>query len=238
MRVLAIDTATNAASVAVVEDDRLLGEYTINNQKKHSQLIMGLMESLLKDLSLTVKDIDLFAVANGPGSFTGLRIGVAAIKALAHSTDKPVVGVSTLEALAYSIPCCEHIIVPIMDARRNSVYTASYIWDDGFRALSDIEAMTIDECINDCGELLEVMFTGDGVEVYRDYISERLGERAFFAPGAFCQTRASSVAMLAMQKAKKGETDTYLSLQPMYLKKSQAEREYDERIKKQGEDIQ
>ena len=236
MRVLAIDTATNAATVAVVEDNVLLGEYTINNKKKHSQLIMSLLEKLLDDLSLTVRDIDLFAVANGPGSFTGLRIGVAAIKALAHSMNKPVVGVSTLEALAFSLPCCEHIIMPIMDARRDSVYTASYIWDDdGFRALSEIEAMTIEECINDCGELLDVMFTGDGVSVYRDYILERLGDRAHFAPQSFCEVRASSVAMLALKKAQKGETESYLSLQPMYLKKSQAEREYEERNNKQEE---
>ena len=233
MRILAIDTATNVASVAVVEDGKLKGEYTINNKKKHSQLVMGMMEKLLNDLGLAIKDIDLFAVANGPGSFTGLRIGVAAIKALGHSMNKPVVGISTLEALAYSLPYCEHIIIPIMDARRNSVFTASYVWDDdGFRALSDIEAMTIEECVNDCGELLDVMFTGDGVEVYRDYITEKLGDRAYFAPPALCEARAVSIALLAYQKAINGETDTYLTLQPMYLKKSQAEREYEEKNKK------
>lgn len=232
MRVLAVDTATDVASAAVVEDGKLIGEYTINNKKKHSQLIMVLIEKLLNDLSLEVSDFDLFAVANGPGSFTGLRIGVAAMKALAHSVNKPIVGVSTLEALAYSVPWCEHIIIPIMDARRNSVYTASYIWDDEFHALSEIEAMTIEECVKDCGELLDVLFIGDGVEVYRDYIVEQLGERAYFPPLAFCNIKASAVAMFAIEKAKKGETDTYLSLQPFYLKKSQAEREYEERTMK------
>lgn len=229
MRILAIDTATDAASAAVVEDDRLIGSYTINNKKKHSQLIMVMIEKLLGDLSLKISDIDLFAVANGPGSFTGLRIGVAAMKALAHSMNKPIVGISTLEALAYSVPWCEHIIIPIMDARRKSVYTCSYIWDDGFRALGEIEALTVEECVNDCGELLDVLFIGDGVKVYKDYITEKLGERAHFAPGVFCEANAASIAALAYEKAKKGETDTYLSLQPFYLKKSQAERELEEK---------
>ncbi len=235
MKVLAIDTATNVASVAVTENGKLIGEYTINNKKKHSQLIMVLIEKLLSDLSLSVSDIDLFAVANGPGSFTGLRIGVAAMKALAHSMSKPIVGVSTLEALAYSVPWCEHIIIPIMDARRDNVFTASYIWDDEFHALSDIESMTIQECVADCGELLDVLFIGDGVEVHRNYIKEQLGDRAYFPPSALCETKASSVAMLAEEKFKSGNYDTYLSLKPLYLKKSQAEREYEEKqSKKEG----
>lgn len=236
MRVLAIDTATNVASAAVVEDGKLIGEYTINNKKKHSQLIMVLIEKLLGDLSITVSDIDLFAVANGPGSFTGLRIGVAAMKALAHSTNKPIIGISTLEALAYSVPWCEHIIIPIMDARRNSVFTASYIWDEEFHALSEIESMTIEECVKDCGELLDVLFIGDGVEVYRDYITEQLGERAYFPPSALCDVKASAVAMLALEKFNRGETETYLTLKPFYLKKSQAEREYEEKQKKSAKE--
>lgn len=235
MRVLAVDTATNVASVAVAENGKLVGEYTINNKKKHSQLIMTLIEKLLCDLSLSVNDIDLFAVANGPGSFTGLRIGVAAMKALAHSTGKPIVGVSTLEALAYSVPWCEHIIIPILDARRNNIFTASYIWDDEFHALGDIEAMTIEECVKDCGELLDVLFIGDGVEVHRDYITEHLGDRAYFPPSAMLETKAASVAMLAEEKYNKGEYDSYLTLKPFYLKKSQAEREYEEKhSKKEG----
>lgn len=185
MKVLALDTSSNVATAAVMEDGKLLGESILNHKKTHSQKIMVMIEELLKDLELTVRDIDLFAAANGPGSFTGLRIGVATVKALAHSVNKPVAGVSTLAGLAYNMPYAEHIIVPIMDARRNQVYTASYIWDeDGFKELSPDEAMSIEECVANCGELLDIIFVGDGVDVYREYIKEKLGDRAHFAPAA------------------------------------------------------
>ena len=232
MRVLAIDTSSNVASAAVMEDGKLLGESILNHKKTHSQKIMVMIRELMQDLELTVSDIDVFAAANGPGSFTGLRIGVATAKALAHSVNKPVVGVSTLAGLAYNLPYAEHIIIPIMDARRNNVYTASYIWDeDGFRELGEAEAVLIDECVSDCGELLDVIFTGDGVNVHREYITERLGERAHFAPPAAMMQRASSIAALALEKAKNGETEHYSELKPFYLRKSQAEREYDEKHK-------
>ena len=136
MRVLAIDTSSNVATVAVMEDELLLGEYILNHKKTHSQKIMTMIEQILSELELNVQDIDIFAAAIGPGSFTGLRIGVATVKALAHATGKPVVSVGTLEALAYNVPYAEHIIVPIMDARRDNVFTASYIWDEGFKSES------------------------------------------------------------------------------------------------------
>ncbi len=233
MRVLAIDTTSNVATAAVVEDELLLGERILNFKKTHSQKIMPMISELLEELELKASDIDIFAVANGPGSFTGLRIGVATIKALAHAVNKPVVGVSTLAAMAYNLPFCEHIIVPMMDARRNQVYTASYIWDeDGFKELTPDEAISIEECVSSCGEFLETVFVGDGVTVHKDYIKQRLGDRAYFAPASASMQRASSVAMIAMEKAKNGKTMKYNELVPFYLRKSQAEREYDERMAK------
>ena len=230
MRVLAIDTTSNVATAAVVEDELLLGERILNFKKTHSQKIMPMISELLSELELKATDIDVFAVANGPGSFTGLRIGVATIKALAHSVNKPVVGVSTLAGMAYNLPYCEHIIVPIMDARRNQVYTASYIWDeDGFKELSEDEAISIEECVASCGEFLDTVFVGDGVGVHRAYIEEQLGDRAHFVPASSALQRASSIAMIAMEKAKNGEVMKYNELVPFYLRKSQAEREYDER---------
>jgi tRNA threonylcarbamoyladenosine biosynthesis protein TsaB len=236
MKVLAIDTASNVATAAVAEDGIILGERILNFKKTHSQKIMPMISELFAELELKASDIDVFAVANGPGSFTGLRIGVATIKALAHSVGKPVVGVSTLAGLAYNLPYCEHIIVPIMDARRNQVYTASYIWDEeGFRELSPDEAISIEECADSCGELLDTVFVGDGVPVHRAYLEERLGERAHFAPASALMQRASSIAMIAMEKAKRGETQNYNELVPFYLRKSQAEREYEEKQKKNKE---
>lgn len=233
MKILAIDTSANVAAAAVTEDDILLGEYILNHKKTHSQKIMVMIESLLNDLELTVQDIDLFAVANGPGSFTGLRIGVATMKALAHSVNKPIVGVSSLAGMAYNLPYAEHIIVPIMDARKNRVYTASYIWDEGFKELTEPEAITIKECVENCGEFLDTIFVGDGAVIHKEYIKEKLGEHAIFAPAPALMQRASSVAALAAQKAKKGKINNYLELKPVYLRKSQAERELEEKEKAQ-----
>lgn len=233
MKVLAVDTSANVATAAVAEDNILLGEYILNHKKTHSQKIMVMIEELLSDLELSVRDIDLFAVANGPGSFTGLRIGVATMKALAHSVNKPIVGISSLAGMAYNLPYAEHIIVPVMDARKNRVYTASYIWDEGFKELTQPEATTIEECVEGCGEFLDTIFVGDGAVVHKEYIKEKLGEHAVFAPPAALMQRASSIAALAIEKAKKGEVSNYIELKPVYLRKSQAERELEEKEKAQ-----
>lgn len=231
MKVLAIDTSANVATAAVMEEGVLLGEYILNHKKTHSQKIMVMIEELLGDLELTVRDIDLFAVANGPGSFTGLRIGVATMKALAHSVNKPIVGISPLAGMAYNLPYAEHIIVPVMDARANRIYTASYIWDEGFKELTEPEATTIEECIANCGELLDTVFVGDGAVRHMEYIKEKLGDKAIFAPATAMNQRASSIAALALDMAKRGEVSNYADLKPVYLKKSQAEQELEERQK-------
>ena len=231
MRVLAVETSANVASAAVMEDDLLLGEYILNHKKTHSQKIMPMIDAILTDLELTPNDIDVFAAAVGPGSFTGLRIGVATVKALAHAVNKPVVSVGTLEALAWNVPHAEHIIVPILDARRNNVYAASYIWDEGFKELGTAEDMTIEECVESCGNFLDTIFVGDGAIVHREYITEKMGEKAIFPHGAAMNLRASSVAAAAMEKAKRGETQSYAEMKPYYIKKSQAEKELEEREK-------
>ena len=231
MRVLAVDTSSNVATVAVMENDLLLGEYILNHKKTHSQKIMPMIEQLLSDLELTANDIDIFAAAVGPGSFTGLRIGVATVKALAHAVGKRVVSVGTLEALAYNVPQCEHIIVPIMDARRNNIFTASYIWDEGFKEIGEPEGITIEECVEACGNFLETVFVGDGAIIHKDYIVEKLGDKAIFPHGAVLNSRASSVAAIAMERAKRGETQSYLEMKPYYIKKSQAEKELEEKEK-------
>ena len=231
MRVLAVDTSSNVATVAVMENDLLLGEYILNHKKTHSQKIMPMIEQLLSDLELTANDIDIFAAAVGPGSFTGLRIGVATVKALAHAVGKRVVSVGTLEALAYNVPQCEHIIVPIMDARRNNIFTASYIWDEGFKEIGEPEGITIEECVEACGNFFETVFVGDGAIIHKDYIVEKLGDKAIFPHGAVLNSRASSVAAIAMERAKRGETQSYLEMKPYYIKKSQAEKELEEKEK-------
>lgn len=235
MRVFAADTSTNTASVAVMEDDLLLGEYIINHKKTHSQKIMVMTERLFDDLELTAADIDVFAAAVGPGSFTGLRIGAATVKALAHAAGKRVVSVGTLEALAYNVPRAERIIVPILDARRGNVFTASYIWDGGLKEIDAPEGITIEECVLRCGNFSGAVFVGDGAEAYRGYITEKLGERAIFPHGAAMGARASNIAAIAMERAKRGETQSYFEMKPFYIKKCQAEKELEEKEKEQND---
>lgn len=233
MKVLALDTSSIVATCAIMDDDRLIGEYILNHKRTHSQKIMPIVKEILESCELKPQDIDVYAASKGPGSFTGLRIGITTIKSLAHGTDKPVVGVSTLDALAFNLPFSEGIVVPIMDARGERVYTGIYKWEMGnFYVVEKPMAVDLKDIINILRERNErVIFNGDGTLVYREKIEEALGERAIFAPKSANMPRASSVAELALTMAKECKTETYLQLTPEYLRKSQAQREYDERMK-------
>lgn len=237
MKVLAIDTSSIVATCAVMDDDKLIGEYILNHKRTHSQKIMPIIKEILNSCELTTEDIDVYGVAKGPGSFTGLRIGAATIKGLAHATNKPVVGISSLEALAFNIPYSEGIVVPMMDARRDRVYTGLYKWQDGnLCVIEEPMAIEVDKLI----ELLldrneKVIVNGDGAIVYKDIILEKLGSRVLFAPKSVNLARAASVAELTMTRAKEGKLESYMDMVPDYLRKSQAQREYDERMKCCGE---
>ena len=227
MRILAIDTATDTATAAVTDNGRLIGECILNHKKTHSQKLMVLVERMMGDLELDMADVDLFAAAEGPGSFTGLRIGIATVKALAHSVSKPVVGVSTLEGLAYNLPYADGLIVPIMDARNNQVFNAAYEWvGDELKEIIAPNACDINECIERVRGK-SVIFTGDGVNVHTELIKE-IGGR--IAPVNARLSRASSIAAAAESK----ETQHYTELVPKYLRLSQAERELAERKAKEG----
>lgn len=227
MRILAVDTSSNVASVAIVDENKLVCECVLNNKLTHSQTLMPMIDEVFKKSELTPCDIDVFAVCKGPGSFTGLRIGVTTIKGLAHATDKPVCGINTLEALAYNLPFCPHIIAPIMDARREQVYNAFYKWENGeLKEIAEPRAISLDDCLDELLKLGEkVVFLGDGVVVFRDKIKDKLKEQALFAPQLACTGRAACVA----EAAKNKETINYGELAPLYLRKSQAEREAEER---------
>lgn len=227
MRILAVDTSSQVASCAIIDGEKLVCEEILNNGLTHSQTIMPMIESVMKRSGFEPTDIDIFAAVTGPGSFTGLRIGVSAIKALAHAADKPCVSVSTLEAMAYNLPFCDKLIVPIMDARRGEVYNGVYRFKNG--KLTEVRAeraIPLEECCEDIKSLGEdAVFLGDGLPVFRDKIKELLGERAYFAPASLNAQMAASAAVLAKEK----ETLSYAKLAPIYLRKSQAEREREER---------
>jgi len=229
MKVLALDSTGMVAAVAVMEDLKLIAEIFVNHRKTHSQTLLPMVEDVLDRAELSIKDIDVFGVAIGPGSFTGIRIGIATVKALAQAVEKPVAGINTLDGLAYNVPYYTGRVCPIMDARRDQVYTALYRWErDSLRRESDYMGIHMEEYIQFLQqESGPVVFLGDGVPVYGDLIIEKMGSQALFAPSGCSMQRASSIASLALEKARQGLTVGFMELQPFYLRKSQAEREYD-----------
>ena len=227
MKILSVDTSSNVASVAITDDEKLICEITVNTKKTHSQTLMPMIDSALKQSELDINDIDLIVSANGPGSFTGLRIGVSAVKGIAHAAGIPVVGVSILEAMAYNLPFCEYLISPIMDARRNQVYNAVYEWkNDELSEVKAPRALSIEELTD---ELLQsnkqIVFLGDGVSVHQEFIKEKMGDKAAFAPVSAREQRASGLAAAAKNK---NRVSCY-ELAPVYLRKPQAERELEEK---------
>lgn len=230
MNIFGIDTCCMAATAAVITDDRLAAQVVQNNKKTHSQKIMPMIEFMLREADMSVGDIDCFAAATGPGSFTGVRIGVATVKALAHAVDRPCAAVSTLHALANNTACFDGIICPILDARRGQVYNAL------FRGGS-MERMTEDRALSMaklCEELKEtnerIIFLGDGVSVFEDEIKRELGGRAEFAQRMQRMNLAASVAEIGYEKFIRGDVCGYAELKPDYHRLSQAERERNERM--------
>ena len=230
MIVLSIDSSSKVATVALLKDDILLGEYILNDKKEHSVILMPLIERLLKDCNLEVDDIDGYVVSKGPGSFTGLRIGMATIKGMSFGSNKPYISLSSLDALAYSLSSFSGIICPIMDALRENVYSGLYKAVDG-KLTTILEPTSID--IDKLLELLkekneEVIFTGDGLIKHKDFIKENFNN-PHFAPNHLSITRASSLGELGINLLKNGDFDNPDS-SPVYLKKPQAERELERRL--------
>lgn len=224
MKILAIDTSSFPASVAICDDGIVLGEYVIRNQRKHSQNIMVMTERLFNDLNLDIKDIDTFAVTVGPGSFTGLRIGISTVRAFAQAMNKSVIAINTLMALAYNVSCFDGIIVPMLDARRDEVFTAAYVIKDGTAVeITTPCVMTIDE-IKEKYKGQKIILVGDGAMMHKDELE---GCGFDFAPQQLTEMRASALGIIAWQKAIKGEAIDYNLVEPVYLRKSQAEREYE-----------
>lgn len=227
MKILAIDSSGIVASAAVVEDDSLLGEYTINHKKTHSQTLLPMIDEVVRMLELDLHTLDAIAVAAGPGSFTGLRIGSATAKGFGLALDKPLIEIPTVDGLAYNLAGSSVAVCPLMDARRNQVYTGLYRFE-GYQMHTVIEqcAVGIDEIvekINMQGQA--VSFLGDGVPVFASYIEEHCKVNYTFAPAHLNKQRASAVAVLAMDYYRTGRIRTAAEHRPDYLRLSQAERE-------------
>lgn len=235
MRILGIDSSGLVAGVALAEDDVLLAEYNICYQKTHSQTLLPMLEEVRDMLGLELDTIDAIAVASGPGSFTGLRIGSATAKGLGFALNKPLVEVPTLEGLAYNLWGNENLICPIIDARRNQVYTGVYFFEGGnlVNCIAQ-KAADIEEVIGELNrEALKtgkkVIFLGDGVPVYRNIILEKIQVPCSFAPAGCNRQRAGSVAVLGSVYYRQGKLVSAKEHQPEYLRQSQAERERKEK---------
>ncbi|MCK4648357.1 tRNA (adenosine(37)-N6)-threonylcarbamoyltransferase complex dimerization subunit type 1 TsaB [bacterium] len=257
MLVLGIETSTMTGSVALMDEERLIAEYTLNlprrskerrvgvgvypeesgallRRKTHTSRLMSIIDRILKDAFVAIKDLDGIAVSLGPGSFTGLRIGIATAKGLAQGLNIPIVGIPTLDGLAFNLFYCKDLICPILDARKGEVYCAWY--KDGKR-LTKYMACEPDELLKKIMSKVsqrdpfgtspkslprrqagKVIFLGSGIEVCRDLVKKKLGKKAVFAPRSRRLTNASSIAELGLKKLKRGKKTELFTLKPIYVR--------------------
>lgn len=224
MKVLGIDTSTLMTTCAVMENDNLLGEFSLSLDMSHSEALVPMIQQLMDNLKLKINDMDLIAVAIGPGSFTGLRIGLATAKSFAHVTGKPIIGVSSLETLAMAHPFQE-TVVAMMDARRDRVFAGIYRMQDFPVQLKAPDAVTVVDLIEFLKEFTgRIIAVGDGATVYREEFTQELGDRIIFSPGHLNLSSASAVCRLALDRFNNGITEDLFTMAPNYLRDSQAQR--------------
>lgn len=231
MKILALESSGLVASVAVMEGDNLLGEYTMNYKKTHSQTLLPMLQALTEMIELDVNTIDAIAVSKGPGSFTGLRIGSATAKGLGLALGKPIIPVPTMDAMAYNLWGTDKLVCPLMDARRQQTYTGLYSFESGeLHTVLPQCAVDISEIVGQINEMGKaVIFLGDGVPVFEEYIRANLKVPYEFAPAVCNRQSAASVAVLAERLYQQGVVETAVEHKPDYLRLSQAERELAER---------
>ncbi|MEG2717552.1 MAG: tRNA (adenosine(37)-N6)-threonylcarbamoyltransferase complex dimerization subunit type 1 TsaB [Eubacterium sp.] len=226
MKILTVDTSTIVASAAIVDENKLICETIVNYQKKHSEKLMPAIDHMLRDAGLTIEEMDGFGIVSGPGSFTGLRIGMATVKGFAQALSKPVIPISTLEALAYNIPYASGIVCPILDAQRSEVYTGIYRFD----AAGDF-AIEMAPSVMDIEALVAILsnysdgkcyILGDGVPRFYEKIATSIPNTIKVKPH-LAMNRASSAGLLAVEKALRGETMDYKAAELLYIRPSYAE---------------
>jgi tRNA threonylcarbamoyladenosine biosynthesis protein TsaB len=232
MKILSLDSATESATCAILDDHGILGEITFNYKKQHSIVLMPMIDELFTNTGVTIDDMDGFVASKGPGSFTGLRIGMATIKGLSQGTKKPFVTVSTLDSLAYNLAYTPGIVCPILDALRDNVYTALYTFDNyELNRVSDYMNISLDELIDmlkekDCN----ISFVGDGVPKFKERLIAHL-DKITFAPTHLNLAKASSLGELGLMLLSNGTQDDIYESVPIYLRKPQAQREYEEKMR-------
>ncbi len=223
MKVLAVETATIAGSAAICDDTSgLIGEFKINVKVAHAERLMPSIQWLLESSRIPIEEIDAFAISIGPGSFTGLRIGLSTVKGLAYATKKPVVAVPTLDAFARIVPFSAYQICPLLDARKDEVFAGLYAWDEHTMIkIMQERAIRPDDLVKEITE--KTVFIGDGILRYGDMITDLCGDNAIFPPLSIRTPSAATVGDIALEKMKQGDYADPVSLTPFYIRKSEAE---------------
>ncbi len=233
MIILGIDTSTKFCNLGLIEDENILIEYTINGlKKKHSSILVPAIKDLLKTIDLKMEEINGIAVSMGPGSFTGLRIGLGVAKGLCYARSLPLLGIPTLDAIAFPLKEIPYLICPVLESKKDEIYDVVFRGGDSLHRVMDYKCEDIQSLLNRLSLLKEkIIFLGDGIKKYRDIIKEKLGKDALFIDSQINLPIATNIAILGLNKLKKREEDDISTLSPFYLRKSQAEIVWEKKYK-------
>jgi len=229
MKMLGIDTSTSCGSVGLIDDGEIVLDFLLNIPVTHSERLLGAIEFVLREGRCPIENLDGWAISLGPGSFTGLRIGVSTVKGLAFATAKPLAGVSTLDVLASQIPPTSHLICPILDARKKEVYTAFYRYGEGnsIKRLSTYMAIRPEDLAKKIEE--PTIFLGNGIKTYAGFLLSALPSLVIFPPPPLHLPHGSTVAKLGSELLEKGESLDISTFAPIYVRPSEAEIKWQER---------
>lgn len=227
MKILAIDTSTTHSSCAVMDDNNIVGDFSINQSMSHNEILLVMVDEMLKKLNVDIEDIDLFVAVTGPGSFTGIRIGVTVVKALAMALNKPIVAVNTLEALSFGV-FSDKKKIPLIDARGERVYYGVYEGINNENIVSPA-LLTIDELLEEFLDKGEFVFVGDCVNLYKDRILEN--KNFEITPACLNSCISKNACVIGKQKFERGDISDCFSLSPEYVRLSQAQRDLENKGK-------
>jgi tRNA threonylcarbamoyladenosine biosynthesis protein TsaB len=225
LKILGIDISTKFCNLGLIEDEDILIECTINGlKKKHSSILVPAIKNLLKTIDLKIEEINGIAVSIGPGSFTGLRIGLCVAKGLCYARSLPLLGIPTLDAMAFPFKEIPYLICPVLESKKDEIYDVVFRGGVSLHKVMDYKCEDIQSLLFRLSPLKEkIIFSGDGIKKYRDIIKEKIGKDALFIDSQLNLPVAASIAFLGLNKLKKGEEDNISTLSPFYLRKSEAE---------------
>jgi tRNA threonylcarbamoyladenosine biosynthesis protein TsaB len=225
MKILGIDTSSRYCNLSIIEDEDIMIEYIINGLiKKHSSILLPAIEGMLTNINMGIQDINGIAITIGPGSFTGLRVGLGVAKGLSYAASIPVASVITLDALVCNVAKIPAMICPVLDARKGEVYFALYRGGDQLSKMIDYQCESIEKLLSRIENIQEnIIFLGEGTLKYQSRIKDTMGSRAIFIHPTLSILKASNVALIGLEKIKKGKVENIYSISPFYMRKSEAE---------------